>query len=242
MSVTRPTTSYDNSPETHAVLVAREHLHDIADAYDELDERMLNGTERVGGDRPRPPADDVVPEIKMARSAAPGDLTALTVRMEISAWATWCAHVVLDARDEAGQPWTPDADDPAGLLREIADDHLGCFLADPLEAADFVETAENHAHRARAVAWPSGARWLRLGVPCPEVGTDDGGRRVPCGGEFRMWMRPDQDMLGDMVCDRDAAHRITPAEWQRAMRRHIGDEAAAARLVRNIRLAGGSVA
>jgi hypothetical protein len=229
--------------ETHAVLSARRHLVETADAYDELDERLHNGSERIGGDRPRHKADPGEITMKLTRTPVPLDMSAATVRMEIAAWATWLARAVIDARDEAGQPWSPPSTDPADILRDVASDHLGTFLADPLVAADFLDTAERHAARAKAAAWPSGERWIRLGVKCPESSTDDMGRRVACGGEYRMWMRPEQDILGDMVCDRDALHRITPAEWQRAMRRKgITSMDGAARLVRTVRLAGGSVA
>ena len=53
-----------------------------------------------------------------------------------------------------------------------------------------------------------------------------------------MWMKPDQDILGDMVCNHDDTHRITPAEWFRAMRRSP-DAFAAAKSVMNQRLVHG---
>ncbi|WP_402465761.1 hypothetical protein [Isoptericola aurantiacus] len=208
--------------ETHAVLVTRQRVHDVADAYDELEDRLLGDGQRGGHSAPS--------------SRLPLDANAVVVRTEISAWATWCARAVMDYRDEAKQPWTPSTSDPAALLREIAEDHLGVFFADPVEAGEFIDEAKDFAGRAKSAAWPTGARWIRLHVPCPEAGTDDLGRRVDCGGEYRMWMQPEQDVLGDMVCDRDGTHRITPAEWQRAMRRRPVDEEAAARLVRTLRL------
>jgi hypothetical protein len=218
-----------DAPQTHAVLVARGHVLDVAEAYEAIGEQ-LTAAGRRGSARTQP------------TSRPPADLQLLAVRQEIDAWATWCGRAILDAHDAAGQAvelaaWTP------ALLRDIAEVYLGVFFADPLQAAEFMEAAEEHAHRARATAWPSGARWIRLHVSCPESGTDDVGRRVPCGGEYRMWMRPDQDVLGDMVCDRDREHRITPAEWQRAMRRKgVSSPDGAARLVRTIRLAGRAVA
>lgn len=211
--------------ETHAVTTARQHLHDVADAYTELAERLYGDGEKGGHTAPS--------------SRSPIDLHVATVRMEISAWATWLTRAVVGAHDGASQPWAPPSDDPAVLLRVIADEHLGVFLTDATTAGDFLGAAAEHARRAHAAAWPSGARWIRLHVACPEHSTDDQGRRVPCGGEYRMWMRPEQDTLGDMVCNLDDAHRITPAEWQRAMRRRgVLSRDGAARLVRTMRIAG----
>jgi hypothetical protein len=42
-----------------------------------------------------------------------------------------------------------------------------------------------------------------------------------------------------MVCDVDPGHRITPLEWQRAMRRRPMNPQAAARFARTLRLASG---
>lgn len=245
-------------PETHAVITARRHMIEVADAYEALGERMLNG-----------PASDAVPsqkrmvvvegegqvELKLARGIVPLDLTAAQARMDIASWATYLARVLMDevlVERYVGPPWTvtvvveawsPPTSDPAGLLRHIAENRIGHFTSgDPLASADFLDSAEEHARRARAAAWPTGARWIRLHVPCPEAGTSDMGERVPCGGEYRMWMQPGQETLGDMVCDRDSQHRISPVEWQRAMRRKgITSTEGAARLVRTIRLARGSV-
>lgn len=231
----------DSGTET-AYLAADRRLRAVADAYEELGERMLYGVEHVGGDRPRPRSDEGRVTAKMAATPAPADLTAATVRMEVAAWASWLAHAVMDARDGAGQPWVPGSTDPAELLREIARDHLGVFLAHPIEAEEFLRDASDYKRRVEGVAFPTGERWLRLGIPCSEAGTDDMGRRIPCGGEYRMWMRPEQDVLGDMVCDRDRGHTITPVEWQRALRRRPVDQEAAARLARNLRAVKGLVA
>ena len=204
---------------------------------------------------------------RTAATRAGAHLGAIDARMDIAAWATFLARAVMDARNheramiqaaadgmrdgaardemqalaDAARPWRPRSTDPASLLREIAADHLGALVAtDPLEAADFRDSCLEYVRMARRQAWPSGARWVRLHVPCPEAGTDDLGRRVPCPGEYRMWMRPDQDALGDMVCDLDRQHRITPEQWFAAMRRKPVDQAAAARLARVLRVAGPS--
>ncbi|WP_407316662.1 hypothetical protein UQW22_09950 [Isoptericola halotolerans] len=211
--------------ETHAVVVTRRRMAEVADAYDELEDRLLGDGQRGGHAAPS--------------SRLPLDAHAATVRMEISGWATWCARAVMDYRDEHKQPWTPSTTDPGALLREIADEHIGVFFGDPIEGGEFIDTAEEFSRRARAAAWPTGARWIRLSVPCPEAAMSDMGERVECGGEYRMWMQPEQDVLGDMVCDRDDEHRITPAEWMRAMRRRgVKSVDGAARLVRTLRIAG----
>ncbi len=211
--------------QTHAVTTAQTNLRDTADAYDELDER-LPGDARRG-----------------TTHAAPGsrptlDLHIATIRMEIANWATQCARAVMDYRyGELNEEWNPTSHDPGDILRDIADNHIGVFLTHPTIASNFLDRAADITHRARKAAWPTGGRWIRLHVTCPEHGTSGLGERIPCGGEYRMWMKPDQDILGDMVCNHDDTHRITPAEWQQAMRRKgVVSADGAAKLARTLRL------
>ena len=272
-----------DQPETHAVTVARHQLREVADAYEALAERVLNGPDpHVQHDQQRGPVDDELDPDAVgldgrplgpvvgatAPSPSPAYMPAVHARHRIDQWATWIARAVMDYRDaeyeslaaaaerlqpgpardaalamaEAAKPWAPRSVDAPSILREVADAHLGVFLGDPLAAAEFLESCLAAVKVARRAAWPTGARWVRLHVPCSESDTSDAGERVPCPGEYRMWMRPGQDALGDMVCDKDGTHRITPSEWQRAMRRKPMNVEAAARFARELRLAGGKVA
>lgn len=136
------------------------------------------------------------------------------------------------------EPWAPPVTETAALAEHVAMWRIGHFTHhadEQLRLEFFDDLAEMHSLACRT-AWPSGARWLRLGVPCPEHGTSDLGERVACTGEFRMFMRPGELELGDMVCSVDGEHRITPSEWQRAMRRRPIDNTQAARFAATLRL------
>lgn len=196
----------------------------------------------------------------LANTPTPAYLPAIDARTTISAYATRLTRTVIEhrhtehqqlataaaaldpgpARDaaqrlaEAASPWTPTTTDPATLLRTIADHHIGAILpADPLDAADHLDTLREHVKHARRAAWPTGARWVRLHVPCAEP---------DCPGEYRTHVHPGRDTLDDLVCDENRDHRIDPDVWFRAMRRNPATTAEAARIARTLRLAGKTVA
>lgn len=214
-----------DQPATHALTTAQDNLRNTADAYDELDERLAGENRGT------------------STHAAPGsrptlDIHIADMRLEIDTWATQCARAVIDYRyTELNEEWNPPHSSPAWILRDIADNHIGAFLTEPTMTATFLNRAADIAHRAHAAAWPTGGRWIRLHVDCPETDTGPLGERTPCGGEYRMFMQPEQDTLSDMVCTNNDDHRITPAEWHTAMRRKgITSTHGAAKLARTLRL------
>ena len=196
----------------------------------------------------------------LANTPTPAYLPAIDARTTINAYATWLTRTVIEHRQRthhqlhaaatalqpgpakdaaaalaaAAQPWNPTTTDPAALLRTIAADHIGAVLpTDPLHAADHLDTLRDHVKHARRATWPTGARWVRLHVPCAEP---------PCPGEYRMHLHPGRDTLSDLVCDESREHRIDPDGWFRAMRRNPATTAETARITRTLRLAGKTVA
>ena len=205
----------------------------------------------------------------LANTPTPAYLPALDARATIAAYTTWLTRTVIEnrhrthhqlataaaalgpgpARDAALQlaaaarPWTPTSTNPATLLRTIAADHIGAVLpTDPLHAADHLDTLREHVKHARRAAWPTGARWVRLHIPCAEHTTSPLGERTPCPGEYRTHLRPGRDTLSDLVCDESREHRIDPDSWFRAMRRNPATTTETARIARTLRLAGKTVA
>lgn len=229
--------------ETDAYGQAREHLETIADAWVALDDLIAAGsTPGSGAGKPA--------------SRVPIDAHVADVRTELALWVRFLARVLMeevtierhvptpwvDAGTHA-EPWAPPTLDTGLLVRYIAKERIGHFLAheDQHLRVEFLDDAERLSSLARRTAWPSGARWLRTGVECTEHGTSDLGERVVCTGEYRVHMLPGQEAMPDMVCSEDQEHRITPLEWQRAMRRRPMDAKAAAKFVRTLRLADGRI-
>lgn len=227
--------------ETDAYGIARGHLETIADAWIELDDAVAAGS--APGSGAGEPA-----------SRAPIDAHVADVRQEVALWVRFLARMLMKEVTverviptpwiNAGtfaEPWAPPTLDTGQLARHIASERIGHFLhhEDQHMRIEFLDDAERVAGLARRTAWPSGARWMRTGVECTEHGTSDTGERVACKGEFRVFMQPGQDAVGDMVCTEDQEHRITPLEWQRAKRRQPMDAQAAAGFARTLGLASG---
>ncbi|MFI6428483.1 hypothetical protein [Promicromonospora sp. NPDC050880] len=231
---------HQQDSETAAYWRAQNQLVEIADAWVELDELLAAGsTPGSGASKPA--------------SRAPIDAHVADVRAEISGWVQFLARALMEevtverwpgvpwaAGHRVAELWAPPTIDTGELVRHIAHERIGHFVMHPDQQmrADFLAAAEEWAGLARRTAWPSGARWLRTGVECTEHDTSDLGQRVPCEGEYRVFMHPDQEQIPDMVCDVDPGHRITPLEWQRAQRRKPMNPQAAARLARTLRLTG----
>lgn len=228
--------------ETDTYDRARGHLLTIANTWPRLDELVASGsTPGSGAGKPA--------------SRAPIDAHVADVRQEIALWVRFLARVLMEevtiervAHEQTvipfvppivAEPWAPPALDTGLLVRHIATERIGHFLAheDQHLRIEFLDDAERLAGLAHRTVWPSGARWLRTGVDCAEHGTSDMGERVACKGEYRVLMLPEQGAIPDMVCTEDQAHRITPLEWQRAQRRQPMNAQAAARLVTTLRLA-----
>lgn len=223
--------------QTAAWEQARDDLLTVADAWPILGDMLTEGERGASTGRPG--------------SRLPISAHIADVRAQVSAWVVFLARVLMDevtveryigppwAKPVVAESWAPPTLDTGELVRHIAHHRIGHFLAgNPLEVGDFLDDAHSWAAEMRHVAWPSGGRWIRLHVPCPEHGTSALGERVACGGEYRMWMLPGQDTLDDMVCSLDKEHRITPAQWMAAIRRRPASPTAAAGIVKLLRVAG----
>lgn len=226
--------------ETDVYGRTRQYLIDVADAWPELGRLVAASSGNgAGGGKPG--------------SRVPIDAEVADVRTGLARWVQFLARVLMEEVTverwpgipwaptyRVAQPWAPPTIDTGELARHIAVTRIGHFLAHEDEhlRAEFLTTAKEWSTVARSTAWPSGARWLRTGVDCTEHGTSDLGEPVPCDGEYRVFMHPDQEAIPDMVCDVDPGHRITPLEWQRAQRRRPMNAQAAARLARTLRFAG----
>lgn len=229
--------------ETDTYGHAVEQLETIADAWTVLEKLVAAGsTPGSGAGKPA--------------SRVPIDAHVADVRQEIALWVRFLARVLMEEvtverwpgvpwalHHRVAEPWTPPTLDTGLLARHIAKERIGHFLAheDQHLRIEFLDDVERLAGLARRTAWPSGARWLRTGVECTEHRTSDMGARVACTGEYRVHMLPGQEAMPDMVCSEDQSHRITPLEWQRAMRRKPMDAKAAAKFVRTLRLADGRI-
>jgi len=225
--------------ETTTYSRAREQLVDIATAWPVLTDMVAAGsTPGSGSGKPA--------------SRTPIDAHVADVRTELALWVRFLARVLMEevvverwpgvpwsAGHRVAEPWAPPTLDTGELAHHMATERIGHFLAheDQHLRVEFLDDAKRLSGLARRTAWPSGARWMRTGVECTEHGTSDLGERVVCQGEYRVFMHPDQDVVPDMVCTDDSAHRITPLEWQRAQRRNPMDAQAAARFAMTLRLA-----
>lgn len=206
----------DLDADLHPSVIAARHLRATADTWPEL-LRALARTGRaatggrVSGTSGRPLPIDVVVSDAIA---------------EISEWARFWGHALLDETDD----WTPPIDpwDTPALLRALAL-RAGHWTEhhDELIAATFIdESAEVH-RRAASIARPTGARRVPVHVACLEDG---------CPGAYTVMLLPDRDWrIPDLVCDKDRDHRITPAEWQRLERRRPADPDAARTFLAHIR-------
>lgn len=234
-----PLLAHAHDAETDAYTRARTHLLTVADAWPRLDELVAAGSSpSAGGSKPgsRPPIDAHVAD----------------VRQEVALWVRFLARVLMEevtverwpgvpwaAERRVAELWAPPTLDTGSLARHIAHERIGHFLAheDQHLRMEFLDDAERLATLVRRTVWPSGARWMRTGIDCTEHGTSELGERVACSGEYRVFMRPEQQVIPDMVCSLDDEHRITPLEWQRAQRRRPMNAQAAARLAMTLRLA-----
>lgn len=225
--------------ETDTYGATRKQLIIIAKAWTVLDEIIAAGsTPGSGAGKPA--------------SRVPIDAHVADVRTELALWVRFLARVLMEevmverriptpwanAGTHAG-PWAPPTLDTGELVRHIAEERIGHFLAHKDEhlRIEFLDDAERLSSLARRTAWPSGARWLRTGIDCTEHDTSDMGERVVCRGEYRVFMLPGQEAMPNMVCSEDQEHRITPLEWQRAQRRRPMNAQAAVRFVTTLRLA-----
>ncbi len=189
--------------EQHSALTTQQHMRDIASMWPELVARLGGSS---GGDNA---GVHTVPGSKMPIDAHMSDVMA-----EVSEWAAFLAHVLIDETD-----WTPRSTDTAVLLYDISEWRIGHFTEHPDEHLRIAieDDAKRLAKLVRNTVRPSGRRKIRLGTRCLDYGTSDLGERIVCTGEYETILDP-AETIGDLVCSKDPQHRMTPLEWQRAQR------------------------
>lgn len=198
----------------------RKHLRTIVDWWDDLHDDLARGggIDRTGV--------RTIPASRVLIDTTVSDLIA-----EIDSWARFLARILVDEID-----WTPPTPTTTKrILDDIALARVGHFSSHPDEhlAAAVMDDAARLARTVMRTLDPNRRRRIRLGVPCLEHTTTDLGQRVPCDGEYETWLYPDE-LLRDMVCSRDPAHRMTPLEWQRSQRKGLIDRDAGVELLRAI--------
>lgn len=222
------------SDEQHISVTVREDMLAIVKAWPDLAARVSKGggaaEQRVKGTRPW---------------QVPITIGVVDLMSEVEQWVNFLARVLVDevtieittettripfARtyETHVQPWTPTRYEMPGMLDDIARWRVGHFTAhhDGALALAVADEAHELADKVRAATSETGRRWIPLHITCFEHDTTDQGERVPCTGEYRAPLDPDRPgLVPDMVCDRDAAHRISPIEWQRAGRKSGYDPA-----------------
>ena len=192
-----------DTPREHDSLTVQRHMREITDLWPELHAALAG---RSSGDNA---GVHTVPGSRMPINAHVSDVIA-----EIDAWVTFLARVLIDETN-----WLPASDRTRDILDDIATNRVGHFT----EAEDeglrecVADDAARLAKLARNTARPTGRRKIRLGTPCLEHATTDLGERVPCTGEYTTILDP-SETISDLVCSKDASHRMTPLEWQRAQR------------------------
>lgn len=161
---------------------------------------------------------------------------AIKARQQVSELAWFMVQVLRDDFDDLGRPFAPpkQGSDPFAVLAWVERWHLP-----HLTAATSAETAEELAgdvYKAERATWNAlePARWVDVNLTCDQHATSELGERVPCEGQMRA--RVGRGSLPDLVCSQDPAHRITPAEWERAQWRRTRrlDDQAMRQLVRKI--------
>jgi hypothetical protein len=231
--------------ENHPAVVARNHLLDIAGIWPELEARVARG----GNPDPRDSGDQGK---RKRRSVAPIpiDPAVVDVMAEVEAWVVFLAHILMDeviietpvlgpVRATLSVSWAPVGVSTPGLLRQVAE-RVGHFTEheDEMLRLAFMDEVRDFAHKAQNAARPPSRRWIRLGVPCLEHGTSDLGERIVCTGQYGTLLG--EGLLGDMICEKDSMHRMTPLEWQRGQRRGAFDDQAMQELVRRVLRVGGA--
>lgn len=207
--------------DNHPSIVARNRLLEIADTWPALTARLRPGSsaDRSG--------------VHVAPSSRPPiDVHVSDVVAEVTEWAHFLAHVLMDETD-----WRPDDTSMPALARGLAE-RVGHFTEHPDEqlALAFTDDAKRLAHLVRSTALPTGRRTVRVGLRCEMHDTSPLGERVACTGWYTLVLDPDKPgYIPDLVCTQDGQHRITPDEWQRAYRRTAMRPEAAAALIARLR-------
>lgn len=204
------------------------HLHDIANAWDDLEEALMHSEAGRDGEQGK---------TKNAGKGATGIVInerAVHARTKASALAWFLIRDILDRYDEDGRTLTLPADQTTpSLYRWLASWHINGFATHPgdeFAIEVFVDIARARRD-VRAAAYPTGARKFGTGLPCVEHITTVDGDRAPCPGTMHAWVGPQTAALPDLVCSEDRTHKVDPVTWRRAgLRGATLDPAAATRL------------
>ncbi|MBN8882971.1 MAG: hypothetical protein J0H73_11740 [Salana multivorans] len=199
--------------QEHASITVQRDMLAIVNMWPALLTRLEPGTSTdESGVRSKP----------ASRPAA--DLAVSDLIADVTSWVYFLARTLHDEvtveRDGTTQPWTPATQQMPAMLDEIARWRIGHFTEhdDEMLALAIADYAAEHKRKIRNTIAPTGARRIDLRIPCLEHDTDDHGRRTPCCGSYHTTLNPGRP-LGDMICNNDPTHRMTPAEWQTARRR-----------------------
>jgi hypothetical protein len=189
---------------------AARQLNDIADAWDDLEER-LTSSEVIGGEQGK---------TKNAGKGATGLIVneqAVNARRAATAHVWSFARIVFDWADSLDRSIAgPRHQTTPEVARWIAKWHVNVFAvhAGRTTALAFIEDTGDVRRAVRSAAYPSGARKVETELPCTEHGTSELGERIPCDGMMVAWVSPDAKCLPDLVCTADKTHTIDPTTWQ----------------------------
>lgn len=153
---------------------------------------------------------------------APIDMRTHEVIREVDAWVAGLVRELV-----AETSWRPPRSlSTPVVLAAIAGQRIGHFTAarSELQAAVFAIEAARLREKVKRTAYPSGAHWMKLGVPCMEmVESDDtaeeddpSDRLAPCPGEYQVLVREHAKHEPPLECTADHAHTVQPLEWRQA--------------------------
>lgn len=206
---------------TACVGTLRGLLTDLPDKMEALTAalgRLLRFQDRVGG--------------RNAETPVPINTKASTVayqaRMRLLAWTDHIAH----ARGEA----TPATWAAIGQFLDVR----AHWIAAQHDGPEAITALTDTLRDVNQVIDRPRYRRIPVHVPCVQHDTDDQGQRVPCPGSYYVTLDSTQSFTAvpDMVCDHDPTHRLTPAEWQRGIRRGAYDSTAVRGFLATLRSAG----
>ena len=202
----------------------RANLHKIADRWVELEDALtwrdiLPGTIGVVSE-----VRAEAGERKLALSTGT-NINEQAVRARRAATdAVWFAvQVVRDDMDSAGRAFTPppsspnrSQDDTPKVARWLAAWHVSHLThrADRETAEEIAGDVAKAEKAVYAATHPSGVHWAPVNLKCDQFATSTEGERVPCPGD--MWAQVGRDVMPDLECDHDEAHKVAPGVWERS--------------------------
>ena len=197
----------------------RHQLHDLPGRMDAVTDaigRRLRFGDRVGGK-----SADTPPPVNMTAAEA-----AYIARTTI---LTWTDHIAQERCEPTPDTWP--------TVQTFLDVRAAWLAGQDDGPAGFDELLYALGTINRTIDRPRYRR-IPTHVRCLEHDTTDQGERVECPGSYTVTLDDEQTWTAvpDMVCDHDAEHRLTPAEWQQAQRR--SSPTAAREFLANLRRVG----